>query len=228
MMENENNNQQQTEQQNQNGADNQQNNNNQNQNNNNQQQNNGSNNQNQNNADVEKAKAGAISDLLKTLGVDDEEALKGIVTKAHEDEEAKKTDLQKKDDALTATTKELVEERDARIMAEAKLAAIKLGANPELVDDLVIIAKAKVTKDKDINIIVSEIKESAAGKVYFTVSEDDEKGKPNKKNVTRTRPHEKEKDKSDSDGEGGEGQHSGSMAARILANRKKPTKHYFK
>lgn len=210
-MENENNNQQQTEQQNQNGAENQQN-----------------NNQNQNNADVEKAKAGAISDLLKTLGVDDEEALKGIVTKAHEDEEAKKTDLQKKDDALTATTKELVEERDARIMAEAKLAAIKLGANPELVDDLVIIAKAKVTKDKDINTIVSEIKESAAGKVYFTVSEEDEKGKPNKKNVTRTRPHEKEKDKSDSDGEGGEGQHSGSMAARILANRKKPTKHYFK
>ena len=220
-MENENNNQQQTEQQNQNGADNQQNNN-------NQQQNNGSNNQNQNNTDVEKAKAGAISDLLKSLGVDDEEALKGIVTKAHEDEEAKKTDLQKKDDALTATTKELVAERDARIMAEAKLAAIKLGANPELVDDLVIIAKAKVTKDKDINTIVSEIKESAAGKVYFTVSEDDEKGKPNKKNVTRTRPHEKDKDNSGSDDEGGEGQHSGSMAARILANRKKPTKHYFK
>lgn len=224
-MENENNNQQQTEQQNQNGADNQQNNN-QNQNNNNQQQNNGSNNQNQNNADVEKAKASAISDLLKSLGVDDEEALKGIVTKAHEDEEAKKTDLQKKDDALTATTKELVAERDARIMAEAKLEAIKLGANPELVDDLVIIAKAKVTKDKDINTVVSEIKESAAGKVYFTVSEEDEKVKPNKKNVTRTRPHEK--DNSGSDGEGGEGQHSGSMAARILANRKKPTKHYFK
>lgn len=228
-MENENNNQQQTEQQNQNGAENQQNNNNnQNQNNNNQQQNNGSNNQNQNNADVEKAKAGAISDLLKSLGVDDEEALKGIVTKAHEDEEAKKSDLQKKDDALTATTKELVAERDARIMAEAKLAAIKLGANPELVDDLVIIAKAKVTKDKDINTIVSEIKESAAGKVYFTVSEEGEKGKPNKKNVTRTRPHEKDKDNSGSDDEGGEGQHSGSMAARILANRKKPTKHYFK
>lgn len=224
-MENENNNQQQTEQQNQNGADNQQNNN---QNNNNQQQNNGSNNQNQNNADVEKAKAGAISDLLKSLGVDDEEALKGIVTKAHEDEEAKKTDLQKKDDALTATTKELVVERDARIMAEAKLAAIKLGANPELVDDLVIIAKAKVTKDKDINTIVSEIKESAAGKVYFTISEEGEKGKPNKKNVTRTRPHEKDKDNHGSDGESEEGQHSGSMAARILANRKKPTKHYFK
>lgn len=223
-MENENNNQQQ----NQNGADNQQNNNNQNQNNNNQNQNNGSNNQNQNNADVEKVKAGAISDLLKSLGVDDEEALKGIVTKAHEDEEAKKTDLQKKDDALTATTKELVEERDARIMAEAKLEAIKLGANPELVDDLVIIAKAKVTKDKDINTIVSEIKESAAGKVYFTVSEEDEKGKPNKKNVTRTRPHEKDKENNGSDDEGGESQHSGSMAARILANRKKPTKHYFK
>ena len=220
-MENENNNQQQTEQQNQNGADNQQNNN-------NQQQNNGSNNQNQNNSDVEKAKAGAISDLLKSLGVDDEEALKGIVTKAHEDEEAKKTDLQKKDDALTATTKELVAERDARIMAEAKLAAIKLGANPELVDDLVIIAKAKVTKDKDINTIVSEIKESASGKVYFTISEEDEKGKPNKKNVTRTRPHEKDNNNSGSDGEDGEGQHSGSMAARILANRKKPTKHYFK
>ena len=59
-----------------------------------------------NNVDVEKVKGDAIAEYLKSLGVENSDSLQAIVKKAKEDEEANKTELQKKDDALTATTKE--------------------------------------------------------------------------------------------------------------------------
>ena len=78
-------------------------------NNNNTQQNNNTsqqtNTQQNSNVDVEKVKGDAIAEYLKSLGVENSESLQAIVKKAKEDEEANKTDLQKKDDALTATTK---------------------------------------------------------------------------------------------------------------------------
>ena len=82
--------------------------------------------------DVEKVKSEALSGFLKDLGVEDADALKGIVTKHKETEEVNKTELQRKEDALTETTKELAREREGRILAEAKLSAVQLGAKPEL------------------------------------------------------------------------------------------------
>lgn len=187
-------------------------------------------------ADIEKAKNDAVSELLKTLGVEDADALKGIVTKHKEDEEANKTELQKKDDALTETTKQLASEREGRIIAEAKLSAIQLGAKPELVDDLVIVAKSKVTKEKDINAVIAEIKDSTSGKVYFTSEDEEEekgKDKTKTKTVTRarvTKPSEKSKDKEEKEEEGTskKDEHKGSMAERLLAGRSKKKSHYFK
>lgn len=185
--------------------------------------------------DVEKVKSEALSGFLKDLGVEDADALKGIVTKHKETEEANKTELQKKEDALTETTKELAREREGRILAEAKLSAVQLGAKPELVDDLVVIAKAKVTKDKDINVVIAEIKDSASGKVYFKSDEEEEteeKGKSKNKTVTRarvTKPSEKSGTKKEEKG-GTETkeEHKGSMAERLLAGRKTNKSHYFK
>lgn len=186
-------------------------------------------------ADIEKAKNDAVSELLKTLGVEDADALKGIVTKHKKDEEANKTELQKKDDALTETTKQLASEREGRIIAEAKLSAIQLGAKPELVDDLVIVAKSKVTKEKDINAVIAEIKDSTSGKVYFTSEEEEEKGKDKTKTKTVTRarvtkPSEKSKDKEGKEEEEAskKDEHKGSMAERLLAGRSKKKSHYFK
>ena len=180
----------------------------------------------QNKIDVEKVKGDAIAEYLKELGVEDGDTLKGIVTKAKEEEEKNKTDLQKSNDTLTATTKELVAEREARIMAEAKLSAIQLGAKPELVDDLVIIAKAKVTKDKDINAIIAEIKDSTSGKVYFSNEDEEEKQKGT---VTRKRVNKKPETNTDDNksAEKQKNQHKGTMAERLLANRVKPKSHYF-
>lgn len=184
-------------------------------------------NTNTNVVDTEKVKNEAIAEYLKELGVEDGDTLKGIVTKAKEEEEKNKTDLQKSNDTLTATTKELVAEREARIIAEAKLFAIQLGAKPELVDDLVIIAKAKVTKDKDINAIIAEIKDSTSGKVYF--SNEDEEEEKQKGTVTRKRVNKKPETNTDDNknADGQKNKNKGTMAERLLANRAKPKSHYF-
>ena len=185
--------------------------------------------------DVEKVKSEALSGFLKELGVEDAEALRGIVTKHKEDEDKSKTELERKNDTLTQTTKELAEEREARIIAEAKLSAVQLGAKPELVEDLVIVAKSKVTKDKDINAVIAEIKDSASGKVYFKSDEEEteEKGNNKNKTVTRarvTKPSEKSgtKEEEEKGGTKTKEEHKGSMAERLLAGRKTNKSHYFK
>ena len=174
--------------------------------------------------DVEAVKEQAVKDYMKSLGIEDDEKLKSIVTKAKEDEEKNKTDLEKKDDVIRETTRQLVEEREARQTAEAKLAAIKLGAKPEAVDDLVVIAKSRVTKDKDINKVIAEIKDGTNGKMYFV--SDEEKEQENKKpRVTRKRVSKN----TEQEDESTEDKYEGSIAARLFANKKKPTKsNYFK
>ena len=201
-------------------------------NNNNSQQNNNTNQQTStqqnNNVDVEKVKGDAIAEYLKSLGVENSDSLQAIVKKAKEDEEANKTDLQKKDDALTATTKELVNEREARVIAEAKLSAIQLGAKPELVDDLVIVAKAKVTKDKDINAVIAEMKDGTNGKIYFASDEDEtnKKGTVTRSRVKKTT--EQNKQGTNENSNNGDSKYAGTMAERLLAGRKAVKSHYFK
>jgi hypothetical protein len=186
------------------------------------------NNQNENkqqNVDVESIKNNALAEFLKTLGVEDTEKLKDIVTKQKETEEANKTELQKSNDTLTETTKQLVAEREARMIADAKLEAIKQGARAELVEDLVIVAKSKVTKDKDIKAVIAEIKDSETGKVYFETKEEKEQKEQQKKkekNVTRKRV--KSEDNDDNDNENNE-----TFASRFFANKnKKKESYYFK
>lgn len=184
-------------------------------------------------ADIDKAKADAVSALLAELGYDNVDALKAVTTKAKEDEDAKKSDLEKKDEALTAMTKQLATEHEARIVAEAKNAAIKLGAKPELVDDLVIIAKAKVTKDKDINAIIAEMKDSTSGDVYFVKDNNDGQGNNNngRKTFTRGQVHKNAQQNNNSGGNddnNDNNNHAGTMAARLLAKKTAKKSYYFK
>ena len=184
------------------------------------------------NIDVDKVKSEAVSALLKELGYEDVEALKTVTTKAKAEEDAKKSDLEKKDEALTAMTRQLATEREARIVAEAKNAAIKLGAKPELVDDLVIVAKAKVTKDKDINAVITEIKDSTVGNVYFV--KDDNTNPAGAGTVTRGQVHKKtttqqaaQNNNNNNAANGDDEAHAGTMAARLLAKRKTAKKGYY-
>lgn len=184
---------------------------------------------------VEQIKNDAVAEYLKTLGYEDA-SLKEVLKKHKEDEDAKKTDLQKATDTLTETTKQLSEERKARQMAEAKLEAIKLGARPDLVDDLVLIASAKATKDKSVSAVIAEMKEGNTGKVYFVSEEEKEEEKDKKKkgqgtNITRKQPEQnkgKEEEKEGKKEEGsGEGKNEGTIAHRILANRKIKKPYYW-
>ena len=171
--------------------------------------------------DVEQVKSDAVAEYLKSIGVESSDSLQAIVKKAKEDEEANKTELQKSNDTLTATTKELVTEREARIIAEAKLSAIQLGAKPEYVEDLVIVAKAKVTKDKDINAVIAEMKDSTNGKIYFADEQEEQQKKPN---VTRARV-KKETETVDANTDS---KYAGTMAERLLKGRQAVKSHYFK
>lgn len=181
--------------------------------------------------DVEKVKSDALAGFLKELGVEDKDSLKGIITKAKEEENKNKTELERANDTLKQTTKLLAEEKELRIMAEAKLSAIQLGAKAELVDDLVIVAKSKVTKDKDINAVITEMKDSESGKIYFK-TDDEEETETKPKTVTRTRvTKQTEKNKTKNSEEEGTvtEKHTGSMAERLLERRKRTNKtSYFK
>lgn len=171
--------------------------------------------------DVEGIKKDAVKAYLKDLGVD-EESLKGILQKNKEEEEANKTELQKKEDALKETTKKLVEEQKARMLSDAKIAAIKLGARSDLVDDIVVLAQAKVTDDKDIQKVVEEMKEGDKSHTYF-VDENEEKEKTKKqkqRNVTRKRT-EKQGNSGD-DGE--DDRFAGTLAERLMEKNKNRVK----
>lgn len=177
--------------------------------------------------DVEKVKKDAINNLYSELGVD-ADSLKDILTKHKEDEENKKTDLQKKDDKISEVTKELVKERDARMIAEAKLSAIELGAKVELVEDLVIIAKSKVEDGKGIDEVIAEIKNSKTGSIYFNDSESEEEEEKNKhKNVTRSLVKNRNTTNK-TDEKGDKSRFAGSMAERLLNGKKKQESYYYK
>ena len=177
--------------------------------------------------DIDTVKNEAVSALLKELGYDDVETLKGVTPKVKEEEESKKSDLQKKDDALNELTKKFAQEHEARVVAEAKNEAIKLGAKPELVDDLVIIAKAKTTKDKDITTVIAEMKESAAGSVYFVNDESNRNSGSSPKTVTRSRI-QSNKNESENNTDNASDNHKGSIAERLLSGKKSVKSHYFK
>ena len=164
----------------------------------------------ENPVDVEKVKSDAVAEYLQSLGYGEDE-LKGILEKDKAAKEANKTELEKKDDVLRETTAQLVAEREARMLADAKLTAIKLGAKPDMVEDLVAVAKSKVTKDKDITKVIAEIKDGKTGKAYFA-SEEEQKQQKTHKNVTR-----KNVDIADDD----EKKNEGTMAARLWAKKRK-------
>lgn len=163
--------------------------------------------------DVEKVKSDAVAEYLQSLGYGEDE-LKVILEKdkaTKAAKEANKTELEKKDDVLRETTAQLVAEREARMLADAKLTAIKLGAKPDMVEDLVAVAKSKVMKGKDIAKVIAEIKDGKTGKAYFA-SEEEQKQQKTHKNVTR-----KNVDIADDD----ENKNEGTMAARLWAKKRK-------
>ena len=179
-----------------------------------------------NKINVEETKKQGVNEILAALGVDSKEDLQTIVSKYQQEQENKKTDLEKANDSNKTLTKRLVEEKERADIAEAKLAAITLGAKPDLVDDLVIVAKSKATEDKKILDVIEEIKKSNSGSVYFVSEEEKKEEKEEDKNrrtVTRTNSKMQEKKQNEENGEGTEG----SLAQRLFARKQTTKNSYF-
>ena len=185
---------------------------------------NNTNNQHQQEIDKEKIKNDAVSELLKTLGVESIETLQQKLTKQKELEDAEKTEVEKANDTLKETTRQLVEESKSRLMAEAKLQAMILGAKPEMLDDLVTVSMAKVTKEKDIVAVMTEIKEGKTGSNYFGSIEQNEDGKG--RNITSRRINGNNQQNQNTNGEG-VNKYTGTMAQRLLDGRRQTKSHYF-
>lgn len=156
---------------------------------NNTQQNTNQNNQAQQNNTTQNTQQVEQKDTLKEFmeknGIEDSEALSRFWSDHKKAEDAKKDDLTKANDTITSLTKKLNEVTDRAIIAEAKISAMKLGARPELVDDLVIVAKSRATGDKTVETVISEIKGSDSGKFYFVDESEQNNGTGN---VTNRKP----------------------------------------
>lgn len=174
-----------------------------------------------NNVDVEKTKKQGVNEILAALGVDSKEDLQTIVSQYKQEQENKKTDLEKANDSNKILTKRLVEEKERADIAEAKLAAITLGAKPDLVDDLVIVAKSKATEGKKILDIIEEIKKSNSGSVYFVSEEENKEDKKNR-TVTRTNSKMQEKKQKEEKEES-----EGGLAQRLFARKQTTKSSYF-
>lgn len=156
---------------------------------NNTQQNTNQNNQAQQNNAVQNTQQVEQKDTLKEFmeknGIEDSEALSKFWEDHKKAEDAKKDDLTKANDTITSLTKKLNEAVNRAVIAEAKISAMKLGARPELVDDLVIVAKSRATGDKTVETVISEIKGGDSGKFYFT---DESEQNNSTGNVTNRKP----------------------------------------
>lgn len=176
-----------------------------------------------NTINVEETKKQGVNEILAALGVDSKEDLQTIVSNYQKEQESKKSDLEKANDSNKTLTKRLVEEKERADIAEAKLAAITLGAKPDLVDDLVIVAKSKATEDKKILDVIEEIKKSNSGSVYFVSEEETKEDKKNKRTVTRTNSKMQEEKQKEEKEEGTEG----SLAKRLFARKQTTKNSYF-
>lgn len=73
--------------------------------------------------------------------------------------EKQKLESQAEEDKSNPDVSKEIEEANKRaLMAEAKLEAISLGVNAQYVDDVIVLAMAKITDDKDLKAIIGEFK----------------------------------------------------------------------
>ena len=181
----------------------------------------------QNNQQVEQKDT--LKEFMEKNGIEDSEALSKFWEDHKKAEDAKKDDLTRANDTITNLTKKLNEAENRAVIAEAKISAMKLGARPELVDDLVIVAKSRATGDKTVETVISEIKGSDSGKFYFVDEFEQNNGTGN---VTNRKPGQatnnqqnQNRANTNSNAQNNSNQNSGdkyagTIAERLFKNRK--------
>lgn len=174
-----------------------------------------------------------LKEFLKKMGIENESEITSVWDAHKKAEEAKKDDLTKANDKVQEITKKYVEAENRAIMAEAKLEAIKLGAKADLVDDLVIVAKSKVTGDKKIEDVISEMKTS--GSIYFATEDEGQKkttitrksvgsGTQNNQQKSQSTNNTNQQKNNNQSNHDSENKYAGTIAERLFNNRPKTKK----
>ena len=102
------------------------------------------------NAFVAKEKRLAQERLLKEAGFEDFDNAKEGIAKFKEWQESQKTEAQRQTEELENARKQLEQFNSEKFKLEAQLEALKAGVNQDSLDDVILLAKAKVSKEVSI------------------------------------------------------------------------------
>lgn len=101
----------------------------------------------------------AQENLLKELGVEDFESAKDGLQKLKEWQESQKTEAEKKEEALKAKDDEINEYKSKHETTLAENSALKLGVISEYLEDVITLAKAKVSEQVTMDEAMKEVVE---------------------------------------------------------------------
>lgn len=99
---------------------------------------------------MDEAKQKQEAAFLKKLGVESLDQLKQTVTGWNEHQESQKTEQEKTNEKLTAFETQLQEKNESLFNLQAENAAIKSGIKEDSINDVITLAKTKVSDDVDI------------------------------------------------------------------------------
>lgn len=105
-----------------------------------------------------KEKSEGRNSILKELGIEDTKNAKESIAEYKKWVDSQKTDLQKAQDDNKALTTRATEAEAKANALEQKFTALELGAKMESVEDIIALASAKITAEKDFKTVVNELK----------------------------------------------------------------------
>lgn len=108
--------------------------------------------------------------VLKELGIEDVASAKESLQKYNEFLQAQKTQLEQAQESQTQLQTQYTEAVAKATHAENCMTAMKQGANVEFLDDLVTLAKSRVTDEKNFETVLSEMKNNPAYAGFFKSS----------------------------------------------------------
>lgn len=116
--------------------------------------------------------------VLKSLGFTSEKEAKDAFNLLKALTDSQKSVEEKAKEVEGKATKEKEEAESRAMMAEAKLSCIINGVDKDAVDDVLVIAMSKVTDDKSIDDVLTEMKKEKRYASFFSSKETDGTGNP--------------------------------------------------
>lgn len=105
--------------------------------------------------------------ILKLFGISDEKSAKDEAAAYLAWKESQKTEEQKQQEATEKLQTDKTDAEKRAMVAENKLSAFVAGVNKDSLEDALAIALLKVTEDKNLDAVLSEMKEQAKYKGFF-------------------------------------------------------------